>query len=225
MFFLRHALLLALLLSAVFLVHAYLSLPTDNNGRRNALSLILTPDQQAQQMMKKKEFEAAARLYTTPSLQGTALFRAGNFKEAAWLFSARTDPKSLYNRGTALIMAGLYSGAIEVLTKATDAAPNFNAARINLEIARIRKEKNLPPEDDHGGTGGMLEADEFVFSDRKSSASAKEETEEVIGQGNMDDSRLREMWLRRLESRPKDFLRVKFAYQKAASTIEENKKP
>ena len=92
--------------------------------------------------------------------------------------------------------------------------PGFEAARINLEIAKIRKQKRLPPEDDHGGTGGMLTADEFVFGERKMppATDREEQTEDTAG---MSDAEMRSLWLHRLESRPRDFLRVKFAYQHA----------
>lgn len=212
-----------MLLCATWLIFTYFSLPKDNDGHRRLVNLILMPDQQGRMLMKKGNFKTAAATFTNPASKGAALFKAGQFKEAASILSSSATPESLYNRGTALIMAGLYDEAIGILERTVKAEPEFNVAQINLEIAKIRKEKNLPPEDDHGGTGGMLEADEFVFGERKPS-SPNQETEQIPGTGDLSDTRLRELWLRRIESRPKDFLRVKFAYQKAADTYKKSGK-
>lgn len=210
-----------MLMCAAWLSIIYLSLPRDSNGHRRIIRLFLTPDQQGQILMKRENYITAAAAFTDPVLKGTALFKAGQFKEAAGILSSSNAPESLYNRGTALIMAGLYDNAIEVLERTVKFAPGFKAAQINLAIAKIRRQRNLSFEDDDGGTGGMLAADEFVFNDREQS-SYNQETEEVSGGEDMSDAWLRELWLRRLDSRPKDFLRVKFAYQKAAAVYKDS---
>ena len=211
-FLTKYSLYLILGLAVAWILNAYLSLPKNSSGKRPFVSLFLTPDQQGQYFMKKQDYGKAAAVYMNPVLKGVALYRDGQFKDAAFLFARDTAKDSLFNRGTAFIMAGLYDDAIESFEKLLETDPGFEAARINLEIAK--KRKRLPPEDDHGGTGGMLEADEFVFSDRKM-PSNKDETEEVEGGSEMSEAEMRSLWLRRLESRPKDFLRVKFAYQHA----------
>ena len=212
--FAKQGLYLVLCLAVIWICSAIISLPKDNNGNRSFISLLLTPDQQGHYLMKKQSYKMAATIFNNSALKGAAHYRDGQFKEAASLFGRSTSPVSFFNRGTAFIMAGLYDDAIESFEKALETEPEFEAAQINLEIAKIRKQKKLPPEDDHGGTGGMLEADEFVFSDRKP-PSGNDQTEQVEADSDMSDTELRSLWLRRLESRPKDFLRVKFAYQRA----------
>lgn len=209
-----YSLVLVLSLSAVWILYAYLSLPVDSSGRRSFLSLILTADQQGQWYMKQKAYPKAVTAFTNSGLKAAALYRDGKFKDAATLFSRNASAISIFNQGTAFIMAGLYDDAIKSLEQALQADPGLEPARINLEIAKIRKEKNLPPEDDNGGTGGMLAADEIVFSDRKPSPN-QDQTEQIDSGIPMSDAQMRSLWLRRLESSPKDFLRVKFAYQNA----------
>lgn len=199
-------------LAAAWLFYAYASLPVDSSGKRSIVSLVFTPDQQGQRYMKQKNYKKAAAAFTDLRLKGAALYRGGQFKEAATVFARQPTPVSLFNQGTAYIMAGRYDDAIESLEKTLEADPGFEAARINLEIAKIRKEKRMPPKDDNEGTGGMLGADEIVFSDQKPSANT-DQTEQVQGGNGMSDAEMRSLWLRRLSSRPKDFLRVKFAYQ------------
>ena len=62
-------------------------------------------------------------------------------------------------------------------------------------------------------TGGMLGADEIVFSDKKSPPS--DQQEETEGGQPMSDEELRAIWLRQVTTKPADFLRAKFAYQQA----------
>ena len=62
-------------------------------------------------------------------------------------------------------------------------------------------------------TGGMLGADDIVFSDRKSPPS--DQKEQTDGGQPMSDEELRAIWLRQVTTKPADFLRAKFAYQQA----------
>ena len=58
----------------------------------------------------------------------------------------------------------------------------------------------------------MLSADEIVFDNtgRVKNAKGEQTTEGVTG---VSDAAMREMWLRRVETRPADFLRARFASQ------------
>ena len=68
-------------------------------------------------------------------------------------------------------------------------------------------------------TGGEMEADEIVFSEGKAPPQTGEE--QVEGGQEMDDAALRAMWLRRVQTKPADFLRAKFAYQHARAQRDE----
>jgi Ca-activated chloride channel family protein len=69
-----------------------------------------------------------------------------------------------------------------------------------------------PSEDDAGGTGGQVKPDEIVFDDRPEQSGDSQQVEVVTG-GQMSDDQLQALWLRRIQTKPADFLRVKFAYQ------------
>jgi Ca-activated chloride channel family protein len=62
-------------------------------------------------------------------------------------------------------------------------------------------------------TGGKMGADEIVFDQGKPSPSVGEE--QVDGGQEAADAELRSIWLRQVQTRPADFLRVKFARQYA----------
>ncbi len=182
--------------------------------------LFITPDQRGRLLMAKKNYKAAAKVFRAPLRRGTALYRNGDFKEAAAAFDQSDSLKALYNRANALLLLGKYDEAISGYKQALSRKPDWLEARENLTLARARKERMKPSEDDAGGTGGKLKADEIVFDNRANKASADQQ-EIVQGDDALSDQEMRAMWLRRVETKPADFLRAKFAYQKAVRQIPE----
>jgi len=174
-----------------------------------------TPDQQGQRLMDQDEFQLAANKFTTPERIGTALFMAGDFEKAASVLGRSASAEAHYNRGNAHIMLGQYDAAIEAYQTALSKRPDWQEAQQNLQIATLRKQALAPPDDDHGGTGGMLEADEIVFD--QSGRVNKSSNEEVIDAGDqqLGEDEMRAMWLRKVEARPADFLAARFNYQLA----------
>jgi len=177
--------------------------------------LWFTPDQQGQRLMDKGEYQQAAVKFTTPEQIGAALFMAGDFESAASVLGRSNSAQAHYNRGNANIMLGQYDAAIEAYEKALSRRPDWHEAEQNLQIAIARKESLAPPEDDHGGTGGQLEADEIVFD--QSGRLNKSSSEQVIdaAEQSQGEDAMRAMWLRKVETRPADFLAVRFNYQLA----------
>ena len=141
--------------------------------------------------------------------KGVAYFLAGEFKDAARAFGRVMTPEADFNKGNALVMQGKYMEATEAYKKALDARPDWMEAKANREIARLRAERVKT----EGGemTGGMLEADDFVFTAGKKNGEGEKE---VTDGGNpLSDEALQALWLRRIQTKPADFLRAKFAYQ------------
>ncbi len=186
--------------------------------------LWLTPDQQGQRLMDQGKYRQAADTFTTPERIGAALFQAGEFESAASVFGRSASAEAAYNRGNAHIMLGDYDAAIDAYHTALSKRPAWPAAEQNLQIATLRKQALAPPEDDFGGTGGMLEADEIVFD--QSGRVNKSSSEQVIDAADqqLGEDEMRAMWLRKVETRPADFLAARFNYQLAvrANPTEEN---
>jgi Ca-activated chloride channel family protein len=61
-------------------------------------------------------------------------------------------------------------------------------------------------------TGGELGADEIVFDNK---AGSSEQTEEVAGNEPLSNQEIQALWLRRVQTKPADFLKAKFAFQQA----------
>lgn len=203
--YIRPAIMMLILLSFVF------ALSTVN---WSLTDLFLTPDQQGRVLMNKQKFKAAAKVFREPMQRGTALYLDGDFKAAAAAFGRDDSLEALYNRSNSQLMLGQYDAAIAGYEKALSLKPDWLEAEENLALTRARKEKMAPPDDDAGGTEGQLEADEIVFDKRAKNASS-EQTETVEGGDQASDQEMRAMWLRRVQTKPADFLRAKFSYQYA----------
>ena len=172
---------------------------------------LLTPDQQGYRFYEQSKYSEAAEYFADPLWKGIALFKQGEFKNAAGVFAGYDTAESAFNHGNALVMQGKYEGAAERYARALELSPEWEDARINREIALARAAM-LKRE---GGdmTGGMLEADEIVFSKGKSPPSAGEE--QIEGGKKISDAEQRAVWLRHVQTKPADFLQAKFAYQHA----------
>ena len=175
--------------------------------------LWFTPDQQGQRLMDQGEYQQAAGKFKTAERIGTALFLAGDFESAASVLGRSSSAEANYNRGNAHVMLGDYDAAIEAYRDAISKHPGWLEAEQNLQIAILRKQALAPPDDDYGGTGGQLEADEIVFD--QSGRVNKSSSEQVIdaAEQQQGEDALRAMWLRKVETRPADFLAARFNYQ------------
>jgi Ca-activated chloride channel family protein len=172
---------------------------------------LLTSDQQGYYLFKQQQYETAATRFADPMWRGIALFRQGDFDQAASLFAGYDTANAAFSQGNALVMQGKYEAAVDRYARALQLQPGWEDASINLEIASARAE--MLKQEGGEGTGGKLGADEIVFEQGKASPSAGDEQVEA-GQ-ETDGVEQQAIWLRQVQTRPADFLRAKFAYQYA----------
>lgn len=185
-------------------------------ARADFIDWWLTPDQQGQRLLERGQPEAAAQQFTTPDRIGAALFAAGNFENAAAVFGRVRGPTGAYNRGNALIMLGQYESAIDSFDAALAQRPDWREAQENRAIAETRLAALAPVDDDAGGTGGMLGADEIVMDDSGRVAEGGQEIVIDAGEQAVDEDAMRALWLRRVDTDPSRFLSAKFAAQLVA---------
>ena len=175
--------------------------------------LWVTEAQSVQTQLSHHDYEAVLKTTGDPLARGVALYRMAEFKAAAVEFQRLSSPEAAFNLGNALVFQGEYEAAIDAYSRALEMRPNWEAPRTNTVICEARLAAMAPPEDDYGGTGGQLEADEIVFDDRGKNASGNQ-TEQVEGSGGeLSQEEMRALWLRRVQTQPADFLRSKFSYQ------------
>ena len=115
-----------------FVVLAWLAL----SGRSRPVEWFLTPDQIAAQALKRGDYRLAAEMFTDPMWRGVALFKAGEFDEAAAAFAQRSTPEAHFNQGNAWLMRGNYESAIEGYDRALTLRPAWTEAEENRDLAR-----------------------------------------------------------------------------------------
>ena len=176
---------------------------------RKSKTVFLTPDQSGYRLFESAEYAKAAEQFADPMWQGVALFRQGEFKDAAGIFSGYDTAEGAYNHGNALVMQGKYEDAAARYQRALEMRPGWKPAEVNLGIALARAKQVETTGGDM--TGGQMEADDITFEKGKPPPGAGEE--QVEGGKPMSDAEMRASWLRRVQTRPADFLKSKFAYQ------------
>jgi Ca-activated chloride channel family protein len=174
--------------------------------------LWFTPDQQGWRHFQRGEFTEAAQAFRDPLWQGAAWYRAAEFQEAAQSFARRDTAEAHYNQGNAWLMRGKYETAIVCYDRALEKRPGWKEAAENRALAAARAKKL----DIEGGnmTEGMLEPDKVIFNSKKKGSDS--ESIEIAGGKALSDQEMQALWLRRVRTRPADFLKSKFAYQQAA---------
>ena len=168
--------------------------------------LWLTADQQGRLLMERDRPGDAAIVFYTPAWRGVAEFRSGDFKAAAQTFAGIDTAESAYNQGNALVMLSKYDNAIARYDRALALRPGWPDAEANRKIAdirakRMKTEGGAETEDDET-------ADAVVYDKTKKGG----QDTRTIGLPMSDES-IRAMWLKRVQTRPADFMRTKFAYQ------------
>lgn len=172
---------------------------------------LLTPDQRAYRDYAQGDYALAAENFADPMWRGVSLFKSGDFKQSAGVFAGYEKADFAFNRGNSLLMQGQYTEAADEYSRALELRPEWDDAITNREIA-LGRAARLKQE---GGdmTGGMLGADDIVFTTGDSPPSSGEEQTE--GGQPMSDAEINALWLRQVQTKPADFLAAKFSYQYA----------
>jgi len=172
--------------------------------------LWFTPDQQGRRHFERGEFLAAAEVFQDPLWQGAAFYRAGEFEKAARAFARRDTAEAHYNQGNAWLMNGKYEDAIDSYDRALTRRPAWQEAADNRDLAAARLKMTTVTGGDMGDQ--KIGADKIVFD--KNAKSEGQDTE-VAGGKALSDQETQSLWLRRVQTRPADFLKAKFEYQQA----------
>ncbi len=181
-------------------------------------SLWFTPDQLGQRYYEHGEFNKAAEYFQDPFRQGVALYRGGDFKEAAKVFSRIDTAEAQYNEGNSLLMHGDYETAIARYDEALKKRPDLLAASENRALAIARKAMTTSEGGDMGDQ--KIGADKVVFD--KKAENLGQDTQ-IEGDKPLSDIEIQALWLRRVQTKPADFLKAKFAFQHTAQSAEGGK--
>ena len=171
-----------------------------------------SPDQRGRYLFEHGRYSDAANSFFDPMWRGVAQMRAKDFKAAEQTFASIDTAEGAYNQGNALVMLGKYREAVARYDSALELRPGWPEARTNREIAELRAKLLDAPGDDYGDQ--REGADQIVY-DKDAKRPGGQETQ-VSGTEAMNDEAVRALWLKRVQTRPADFLRARFGYQLAA---------
>lgn len=166
-----------------------------------------TPDQLGAYYFQNQEYAQAAEAFEDQNWVGAAWYRAGEFEKSAQAYSRCDGAQARFNEGNAWLMRGKYDLAIDRYQRALKERPKWKKASENLALA-IARSKKL---DSQGGDLGdqRLGADKIVFDKKKDGGNETTVSQEQA----VSDTSVQALWLRRVQTKPADFLRSKFAYQ------------
>jgi Ca-activated chloride channel family protein len=206
----RWTTILILFVSAPILVIGTLRNPNFWNGA----------DRRGDALIRQNNFEEAAETYIDPLRQGIAFYRAGDFEKAAKAFVRVPDDTGAFNQGDALLMHGAYDQAVAAFDRALGLRPGWKEAEENRALALARRDAIKKQAGDQGAD---QDPDEIVV-ELNAKHSEKKANSSIEGDA-LSDEEVQATWLRRVQTTPGDFLRLKFAYQAQAKTGADQKLP
>lgn len=184
-------------------------------GDRYSLDLWMSRDQQGSWFFSRGEYRQAAQRFDDPAWKAISLYAAENFDTAELLWSRQEGAVALFNRANALAHSERYQSAADGYRLALTLAPDWQPPQKNLELMLALQKKPKPPPKGNEGKANF-EADEVVFDLQGDNNNDSAEREEVDAEG-MSSQEIQALWMRRLQSKPVDFLRLKFSYQVSES--------
>ena len=124
-----------------------------------------------------------------------------------------------FDQGDALLMHGAYDQSIAAFDRALGFQPGWTEALENRALALARRDRI---QKQVGDESTDQEPDQTVVDLNAKHGEQKAETSEG---DKLSDAELQATWLRRVQTTPGDFLRVKFAYQAQMKAGNEQKGP
>lgn len=192
-----------LLLVTVIAIAALIMLTFETGDFR---SLWLNSDQQARRAYEGLEFQRAFELFEDPAWKGVAAYRSGLYSESAAAFGRLGTAEGFYNRGNAFMKGREYAKAITAFEQAVAEAPDWTAARDNLELATYTLDYiERAREQSDTGDESELSADDYVFDNTKERGRDMEITRE-----STIELESAEKWMRSVDTETRDFLRTRF---------------
>lgn len=180
--------------------------------------LWMTPDQQGQFHLKRKDYAVAAERFEDLEWRAFAHYLAQDFERAAELYGQIGTAEGFFNQANALAHAEHYLRARSAYGEALRLDPSFDKARRNRDlIQQIIDEINAMSAAQVPEQGER--SVELGTDDPKRADGADKETfgpieiEQVTAEELFADDALREMWLREVQTDPGLFLSAKFRIQ------------
>lgn len=180
-------------------------------GEARLADLWWTPDQQARRLFEAGSFAEAAARFEDPFWKGVAAYRAGGLDHAAAQFARLDTPEGAYNLGNTFALMELYEDATAAYDEALATRPDWAEAQQNRDLVQALMAK--PEEPEAQGTPGApptFDPDEVQVDERGERGEMGE-----VEMSLLSDEQIAEMWMRRLQTSPAEFLLRRFALEAA----------
>jgi Ca-activated chloride channel family protein len=179
----------------------------------------LTPDQQGRLAYQRKGYTRASELFIDPLWRGYALYRDGQYEEAAEVLSRVDTAESAFIQGMAYIKSRSYRDGVRAFETTLERDPDYPNAADNLAVAReiVDYIERVREQSDTGEEAG-IGADEVVLdNESRRGAETLMKAPQEDGAGLMTT----EQWMNTVDTRTGDFLRQRFAIEAARRGGEE----
>ncbi|ASK67911.1 hypothetical protein CF168_03005 [Shewanella bicestrii] len=189
------------------------------------LDLWLTPDQQGALWFNRGEFAKAAAAYHSVLNKGIAYYYGGEYKLAHSAFMQVQTDLGAYYAASALARQREYIAArklLRTLAKKQDIAPELKAdIEHNLKVIQgLIDEINQASASQANSMGDQETSIELPDDQPQTAEGADEQTSQdkmqsqnLTAEQMLGDPKLAEVWLKRVEANPEQFLRAKFQLQ------------
>lgn len=174
----------------------------------------LTPDQQGRLAFEQRDYDRAATLFTDPLWRGYALYRDGQYPEAAAVLERVETAEAAFIQGMALIKSRSYRDGVRAFQTVLARDPDYPDASRNLAVAQeiLAYIERVREQSDTGEDRGVG-ADDVVL-DNEAGRGADTEIEPPA---QAEGARLltTDEWMNTVDTRTGDFLRQRFALEAA----------
>ncbi|WP_170557208.1 VWA domain-containing protein [Ruegeria atlantica] len=175
----------------------------------------LTPDQQGQIAMNRKDYTQAAELFEDPYHRGYAHLKAGQYPEASAIFAELDTPEAAFSEGMARIRNREYRPAISAFETALERRPDWPEAQHNLEVSKAILEfvETTREQSDTGEEAG-IGADDTVFDNEAGRGENTTIQAPIEGAQAMSA----DQWISTIDTDMQDFLRNRFLLENQVQT-------
>jgi Ca-activated chloride channel homolog len=176
------------------------------------IGLWLTADQQGRYYFERGDYATASDRFQDPLWKGIAFYRTGNFGAAVEQFARVDTAQGYFNLGDAYAHAGRLELAVASYDEALRRKADYGEAKENRDLLQSlidsRKKGKKKDDEPPSGQDPHYNADEIKFDEK-----GKKGKESRVEQAELTADQIQELWMRRLQTTPSDFLRMKFAAQ------------
>ncbi|MDO6745728.1 vWA domain-containing protein [Gilvimarinus sp. 1_MG-2023] len=150
--------------------------------------LLLSPDQRGAKALSNGQAEVAAQEFKDPAWRGAALYRAGQYEQAATSFAQLDTAQAHYNRGNALAQMGKLDQALAAYDQALEIQPELQDAASNKAlIEQLKQQEQSDSSSSNQEQDSKGEQNPSQQQQDQSGQSTDDDSNESEGEQNQND--------------------------------------